>query len=185
VSITISLQGKDMDLAGVMDRMDSFFKIRCTRGVGSSERGISERYLHFQGVAEGYFKSAKEMNEEIKMALGWTKGHVPHGAHVTCKSLMNKGLHTWHGMIGYCTKDRGQEHYNCISHNISQDDFETGAMEYVKFGKADVKSRVTINRNNILERAFQFHQHYMRRDIDTSHERVELVPVLKVNSRLL
>ena len=40
------------------------------------------------------------------------------------------GLHTWAGMLGYCTKDSGMPHYQSFRKNVSDDEVEVGAEQY-------------------------------------------------------
>lgn len=39
------------------------------------------------------------------------------------------------GMMGYCVKDNGEEHFEFVHHNVLADDMNGGKMEYAKFGK--------------------------------------------------
>jgi hypothetical protein len=38
---------------------------------------------------------------------------------VSSTALKQKGIHTWLGMLGYCSKDEGQPHYKCWKKNVS------------------------------------------------------------------
>ena len=40
---------------------------------------------------------------------------------VSTKCLTNKGLHTWHGMLGYIKKDLGLPHFTLVSKNVSEE----------------------------------------------------------------
>lgn len=161
VSITVSLQKRNIQGDQVLERMENFFKFRCIKGIGSTEKGFNEDHLHFQGVACLVATSSRAVAEEIKKALGWTKGHTPAGMNVMCKGLDGKGLHTLSGMIGYCTKDEGSPHFRLISHNISQEEIEDGKMEYIKYGKGDIKGKVTLDMRNLMCRANLFYQKKM------------------------
>lgn len=62
-------------------------------------------------VVKGNFTSLVVLNKNIKVCLGWDAspmtGHV-----VSCKKLRDKGLHcTFLGMVGYCVKENGEEHF--------------------------------------------------------------------------
>ena len=43
----------------------------------------------------------------------------PRVGKVSCKRLKNKGMHTFTGMCGYCTKDAGKPHYGVHIKNVS------------------------------------------------------------------
>lgn len=58
---------------------------------------------------------------------------------VVCKVLTNKQLHTFHGMISYCLKDMGSEHFKIYMHNISDDDILEGKTLHAIFGHSDLK----------------------------------------------
>ena len=75
---------------------------------------------------------------------------------MSCKRLIDKGLDTFLGMVGYCMKDNREEHFECVHHHVSSYNMNEGTMEYAKFGEVNLKNRVSLNDSNSLERA-QFH----------------------------
>ena len=41
---------------------------------------------------------------------------------VSCKKLRDEGLQTFKGMIGYCMKDSGEEHFKFVHHKVLAED---------------------------------------------------------------
>jgi hypothetical protein len=180
VSITVSLKKRNIQGDKILERMENFFKFRCIQGIGSTEKGYNEDNLHFQGVARLVAKSTRAVAEEVKKALGWTKDHTPAGMNVMCRGLTGIGLHTIDGMIGYCTKDEGAPHFRLISHNVSQEQIETGKMEYIKHGKGDLKGKVLLDMRNLYQKAHIFYE----RKMPNSAPRNE-IPLLQVLTKML
>jgi hypothetical protein len=46
--------------------------------------------------------SGMKINIDIKNALKSDGGTLPDGLSVCVKQLSGRGVHTWHGMLGYC-----------------------------------------------------------------------------------
>jgi hypothetical protein len=65
-----------------------------------------------------------QVNKLIKTALGWNP--APKGGVVSVRKCTGRGLHTWHGLIGYCLKDEGQPWFQVHLYNISDEDLEMG-----------------------------------------------------------
>lgn len=85
-----------------------------------------------------------------------------------CRELRGRGLHTFQGMVGYCSKDIGLIHWDTISKNVSQEDISTGSELYVHYGSPeDMKKRVVLNANNIFSRAATFQKYRSRHPLDT------------------
>ena len=110
----------DVDIDDMKRRLNTFLRLRCLAGLFGVERGGHERNTHLQGVIRLVVSSGRRCSNELKKALGWMPKHDPAGSHILTKALTGKALHTWIGMIGYCTKDEGQPHFSYISHNITQ-----------------------------------------------------------------
>lgn len=71
---------------------------------------------------------------------------------VSCKKLRDEGLHTFGGMIGYCIKDNGEDHFEFLHYNMSEDDMNEENMKYAKFGKVKLKNHMRLSHSNILQR---------------------------------
>ena len=75
------------------------------------------------------------INVEIKECLGWVKTDTrPSGAKIKVTCLKESELHTFDGMVGYCTKDKHKAHYDEISHNITDDQRRRGDELYIAHG---------------------------------------------------
>ena len=61
-------------------------------------------HKHFQMRVKGNFIILEVLSKKIKVCLGWNVSHVM-GHAISCKRLRDEGLHTFLGMVGYCTKD--------------------------------------------------------------------------------
>ena len=102
------------------------------------------------------------MNSILKNWLGWNIKKPSPGAKITCRSLKGDGLHTWHGLIGYCMKDLGQQHYQEIMHNVSADDVSLGQDQYLKHGAGPLKERIVLEPRKIFDKAVMFYNMRMR-----------------------
>ena len=48
----------------------------------------------------------------IPTTNSWCKGsEAPHNHHILVKKLARVGVHTYIGMLGYCVKDKGEDHF--------------------------------------------------------------------------
>ncbi|KAL3702136.1 hypothetical protein R1sor_020158 [Riccia sorocarpa] len=91
---------------------------RATVGLIALERGDATLQLHIQGVLALLSTSTKAIKEDILKAIGW-KNDCPLGGAICVKALTNKGVHTLVGMVGYCTKDEQELHYEMYSVNVT------------------------------------------------------------------
>jgi hypothetical protein len=80
------------------------------------ERGGALTHKHFQMVMKGNFSSLLMLNKNIKVYLDWDL-NPPMSHVVSCKDLRDESLHKFKGMVGYCMKDNGEEHFEFIHHN--------------------------------------------------------------------
>lgn len=97
---------------------------------------------------EGEFSCLPILHKKMKVCLSWDvsprTGHV-----VFCKKLRDEDLHSFKGMIGYCVKGNGEEHYECVHDNVSANDTNDGKMEYVKFGNFGLDNSVSLSHCNV------------------------------------
>jgi hypothetical protein len=78
------------------------------------------------------------VNRELKECLSWTTQDTkPKNAKILVRALKDCELHTYEGMLGYCTKDKGMPHYQVIMHNVTEDELKRGAELYVQFGAGE------------------------------------------------
>ena len=68
-------------------------------------------HLHLQGVLRMRAKTVRGITSAIKRHLGWDQGKQPFGSRVMCRELIEKKLHTWQGLLGYCCKDLHEDHF--------------------------------------------------------------------------
>ncbi|KAL3689945.1 hypothetical protein R1sor_016254 [Riccia sorocarpa] len=124
-------------------------------GVLALQRGDSHLQLHVQGLLRITTSSARALKAEIRNTIGWEEAG-PLGGSICVKSLKYKGLHTIIGIIGYCLKDEGQEHFRFYSKNVSEDQKREGRRMHAIYGASEYKNRLELSPANILGRALQF-----------------------------
>lgn len=59
-------------------------------------------------------------------------------------------------MVGYCTKDNGEEHFEFVHHNVSADDVDEDKLHYAKFKNVGLDNHVNFSHSNISQRAHQW-----------------------------
>jgi hypothetical protein len=85
-----------------------------------NEEVISLERLHLQMVCRIYISNVITLSKLIKKALGWDDVIIASPRHhVHYKLLKGVGMHTYIGMIGYCLKDQGEEHFQFCDRNVS------------------------------------------------------------------
>ncbi|KAL3674997.1 hypothetical protein R1sor_024945 [Riccia sorocarpa] len=157
VSITVGIVGEDISQATFAD-MKRFVDSRATVGLIALERGDATLQLHIQGVLALLSTSTKAIKEDILKAIGW-KNDCPLGGTICVKALTNKGVHTLVGMVGYCTKDEQELHYEMYSVNVTAQQMEEGKRRYLIFGACNYKNRVELTPYNLLSRAMQYRRY--------------------------
>jgi len=89
-------------------------------GLCSIERGGALSRLHLQMVCRIIASSMAIVTKQIKNYFQWNKVETtPVGHHILTKTFHNSGLHTFIGMLGYCFKDKGQDHFECVDKNVT------------------------------------------------------------------
>lgn len=95
----------------------------CMVGFVSLEHGDTKSHLHVRAR----IKSTIVFGILAKKYMGWygipkrkSKGRVQ------CKVLINKQLHTFCRMMGYCLKDTRAEYFETTMHNINDKDIIEG-----------------------------------------------------------
>ena len=48
-------------------------------------------------------------------------------------------------------KDKGEQHFDVVHNNITEDELEAGIDEYVKYGTPFAKNKVVLTSRNLLE----------------------------------
>lgn len=76
---------------------------------------------------------------------------TPIGHVVDCKLLEGQGLYTFAGLIGYCLKHAGEEHFKVIDVNVSNVEMNVGIDEYMKSGTTSTKNHLALSNVNITQ----------------------------------
>ena len=122
LSVTIFVGSSDIDLES-LKKIEEFIENECISGLCSIERGEALLRLHLQMVYRIMAPTATVVSKRIKIYLGWDKYRVALvGHHILSKTLHNTDLHTFTKMLGYCIKDRGEEHFECVHRNVTPAD---------------------------------------------------------------
>ena len=126
---------------------------------GGLERGGKQTHLHIQAVLRvrktGPW-STRDTNllvNQIKAALG-----VRRNDGSKCYICMKPFVvgQTWELMLGYCTKDVGKPHYDCVNKNCTEAQINRGAtmLAVAKLSYEDDKT--LLNRGNMFKLAYAF-----------------------------
>ena len=130
----------------------------------SIERGGALSRLHLQMVCRLVTSSTIVVSKLIKTYLGWNDvKKAPVGHHILTKTLRNIGVHTFIGMLGYCIKDKGEDHFQCIHKNVTPEQMEEGLEEYIKYGILFAKNSIFLIHTNLIERATTYCRYKMRK----------------------
>ena len=93
------------------------------------------------------------MSKFEKVYLGWDEGEGPSNSHVLMKKVNGIALHTYVGMLGYCTKDKGENHLQVVHNNVSDDELAARLEEYVKLDTPFSKNKIVLcgnpNKQNV------------------------------------
>ena len=54
---------------------------------------------------------------------------------ISFKRLRDEGLYTFKGMVEYCVKDNGEEHFEFVHHNVSANDTNKGKWSMESLGR--------------------------------------------------
>lgn len=67
-----------------------------------------------------------------------------------CKKISNKGLQTFHGVIGYCIKDADKDHFKTINHNILVGDIILSLEQSALHRKEQCKTPIMLTQTNFV-----------------------------------
>ena len=113
--------------------------------------------------------STTMVSKLIKTYLGWNDvKKAPGGHHILTKTLRNTGLHTFIGMLGYCIKDKGEDHFQCVRKNVTHEQMEEGLEEYIKYGTPFAKNRIVLTHTNLIERVATYCRYKMKTQLDST-----------------
>lgn len=60
------------------------------------------------------------VNRRLKAALHWDGDDMRNKRHIRVVELKNNKLHTFKGMLGYCSKDRNEDWFQCSFSGVTQ-----------------------------------------------------------------
>jgi hypothetical protein len=116
------------------------------------ERGGSLCHLHLQIVCKLNISSLT-LNQAVKCQFEWNDPVKTPIGHVVDHTLLGgQGLYTFVGLVGYCLKDAGEEHFKVIDLNVSNVEMNVGIDEYMKFGTTSTKKHVALSNLYITPR---------------------------------
>jgi len=103
-----------------LKKIEEFIEKECISDLCSIERGGAFSRLHLQMVCPIMASSTAVVSKIMKTYLQWDKVETaPVGHHIFTKTLRNTDLHTFIEMLGYCIKDKGQDHFECVHRNVT------------------------------------------------------------------
>lgn len=146
--------------------------MKCLRFYFGVERGGVLSQLHLQGAISLHVTSAGVVTRQLREAIGFN-GQDGGGHTIMCRELKGTNLHTFVGMVGYCSKDVGLAHFTHFFAGVTQQDIDAGHELYIQFGSSEeMKNRVILNSSNILTRAAVFNKYKCRHPIGMSFHNV-------------
>ena len=106
------------------------------------EKGSNITKLHLPKFVRQKVAGAEQNTKDLKKAL-W--GTNVANKFVNSKGLTGKGLHTWHGLLGYCQQDMHEEDYRVFI----VEDLAQGCDLYCQFGDGNLNNKSVINVHTI------------------------------------
>mmetsp|Transcript_15232 Transcript_15232/g.47346 ORF Transcript_15232/g.47346 Transcript_15232/m.47346 type:complete len:136 (-) Transcript_15232:73-480(-) len=99
--------------------------------VSAVEMGVEEGNLHRQNYMRTKIPPAT-LSKRLKEAT-FAESVPGRVKHVMTKLLTGKTLHTHLGMIGYCTKDIGLDHYKLDSHGVTPAEVRRASVKFLSW----------------------------------------------------
>jgi len=87
------------------------------------------------------------------------------GHHILTKTLCNTGLHILIGMLRYCIKDKGEEHFKCVHKNITIEQIKERVEEYIKYGTPFAKNKIVLTHTNLVDRAITYYRYKLKKQL--------------------
>ena len=168
VSVTISIGSDDIEVQ-LLQKAQEFINKECISKLCSIEQGGALSRLHLQMVCRLITSFATMVSKLIKTYLGWNdvkKALIGH--YILTKTLCNIGLHIFNGMLGYCIKDKGEDHFQCVHKNVTLEQMEEGLEEYIKYGTSFAKNRIFLICTNFIERFVTYCRYKMRKQLGST-----------------
>jgi len=169
-SITIGKAHGDLNVSKIKARLQRWLDENCIVGFFGVERGSNLAHLHLQGVIRRTVAGGAVNTKDLKFALfapldaSKATYKCPRENIVTSTQLTGQKLHTWHGMLGYCQKDKMEAHYQVIkTGNISDEDLSIGCDLYCQYGNGDLKNKSVTSVHTVFERCSTFYKLKMQK----------------------
>jgi len=67
-------------------------------------------------------------------------------------------------MLMYCIKDKGEEHFQCVHRNVTDEQIE-GIEEYIKYGTPFAKNKIVLTHTNLMKRAMMYCRYKLRKQL--------------------
>ena len=167
VNVIISDGSDDIEVQ-LWQKAEEFIK-ECISRLCSIERGGALSRLHLQMEYRLVTSFAAMVSKLIKSYLGWNDvKKAPIGHHILTKTLCNTRLHTFIGMLGYCIKDKGEYHFQCIHKNVTPEQMEEGLEEYIKYGTPFAKNRIVLIHTSLIQKATTYCRYKIRKELDST-----------------
>lgn len=155
ISVTAIVSGTDMPLE-MFNSIEAWMKQHTSQGLFSYERdgvngnGHAQGIVRTNGILPGKFTSMLKLHLTTWARNNGISADLIRGIGVQSKRLSGQGIHTWLGMVGYCTKDIKLPHFVCLIHNISKQELESGRMEHIMRGAGPLKKRAALTFHTLL-----------------------------------
>lgn len=158
-SVTVARLGGDLSDMEIT-KLEKFLSSCHKYGMGI-ERGETLYNLHAQCVVEVVTSSTRKFAADLKRALGWNalgpndalKGQT----HVKVTILKQVGLHTFHGLLGYISKDEGKgDWFRFKSKGVTAEDVAKGKERFAQYGAVN-KNVVVLTPFTVMGRAQHWH----------------------------
>jgi len=109
------------------------------------------------------------VNKCIKFYFEWDKAKIaPIRHYILTKMLCNTSLYTFIGMVGYCIKDKGKDHFNYVHRNVTSKQITKGIEEYVKYDIPFATNKIIFTHKNLIERVATFCRYEMKKQLGST-----------------
>jgi hypothetical protein len=172
--VSLLLTQETIDVAFFNECLQQFLTTVSKKGFAATERGGVVNCLHYQIVGQFKTKTEQNLKSILEKAMGISGlENRPPNVVVCVKQASGKGLHTFTGLLSYCLKDRNEEHFSTLQHNISEEDKDAAIKEYVLWGAVQAK-RVKLNMQILLDK-MEMHYSYCTTEPLASTNAVKLL----------
>lgn len=157
LSLTVTVPGGDVEITDTYNAFKEFeqwVQHNTLAGYAGLERGPGVGHLHIQAVVRITHKDGRSVSASVRRAMRLSTRPVRYS--VMTKLLDGTGIHTFAGMIGYCSKDYGKPHYDHICFQCTDEELECAKLEYAVYGAPVTTLKQTLNSASLFERVCHF-----------------------------